>query len=322
MKAICFSRYGGPDVLHLVEMQDRLPGPDEVQIDIEAASVIPGDWKLRAGHLQHLFDIALPKIPGRDGAGTVAAVGGRVAYARPGDAVCFATQHIEAGSYAETVIRDARSIVPLPPGYSFAEGAALIHAGTCAWIALNEAVKLARGQRLLVIGAAGAIGAMAVQLGKHMSANVCGVCSERNADYVRGLGADAVIAYDKGEIPPAGAFDVALDLVGGPAHAAACAAVKKGGALVWLIAAPFEDRSAEAGLRLIQARIHDEPHVLRAVADLARQGAWKPQVSRILPLAEAAEAHRMLEAGQNSRGRIVLDIRGRAGAKPATRGKG
>jgi NADPH:quinone reductase-like Zn-dependent oxidoreductase len=303
-------------------MQDRLPGPDEVQIDIEAASVIPGDWKLRAGHLQKMFDVALPKIPGRDGAGIVAAVGGRVAYARPGDAVCFATQHVEAGSYAESVIRDARSIVPMPPGLSFAEGAALMHAGSCAWIALNEAVKLEHGQRLLVIGAAGAIGAMAVQLGRHMGATVAGICSERNADYVMGLGAEAVFAYDKREAPPAGSFDVALDLVGGDAHGVACTALRPGGALAWLIAAPFRDRGAEFGVRTVQARIHDEPQVLRAVTDLARQGAWRPQVSRILPLAEAAEAHRLLEAGQNSRGRIVLDIRGRAAAKPAARGKG
>ncbi len=316
MKAIRFSRYGGPDVLELVELPDPQPGPDEVLIDIEAATAIPGDWKLRAGLLQAHFKVTLPKIPGRDGAGTVRKVGANVRYARPGDAVCFATQHIENGSYAECVVRNAGSIVPMPPGLSFAEGTALLHSGICAWIGLNEAVQLARGQRLLVIGAAGAIGVMAVQLGKHMGATVAGICSARNRDFVRDLGADEVYAYDRDEPLPARSFDVVFDLVGGEAHDRAYPAMKPGGALVWLIALPFRDRSAEFGVRAAQARIHDEPHALRAVVELARQGAWRPLVSRVLPLALAGEAHRALEAGENSRGRIVLDVRGRAGHRP------
>lgn len=316
MRAIRFSRYGGPEVLELVELADPRPGPDEVLIDIEAATAIPGDWKLRAGLLQAHFKVALPKIPGRDGAGTISSVGANVTYARPGDAVCFATQHVENGSYAERVVRDVHSIVPMPSGMSFAEGTALLHSGICAWIGLNEAVRIARGQRLLVLGAAGAIGVMAVQLGKHLGATVVGVCSARNREFVRTLGADAVYAYDRDEPLPAESFDVVFDLVGGDAHDRAYPAMVKGGTLVWLIALPLRDRSAEFGVRIVQARIHDEPHALRAVVDLARQGAWRPLVSRILPLTQAAEAHRALEAGENSRGRIVLDIRGRANVHP------
>lgn len=316
MKAMRFSRYGGPDVLELVELPDPEPGPDEVKIAIEAATAIPGDWKLRAGLLQAHFKVTLPKIPGRDGAGTITKVGTRVTYAKPGDAVCFATQHVENGSYAECVVRDAHSIVPMPPGLSFAEGSALLHAGVCAWIGLNEAVQLGCGQRLLVIGAAGAIGVMAVQLGKHMGASVAGVCSARNVEFVRGLGATEVYAYDRDEPLPGASFDVVLDLVGGAAHDHAYPAMKQGGVLVWLIAQPFRDRSAEFGVRTVQARIHDEPHAMRAVIELARLGAWRAHVSRILPLAQAAAAHRALEAHENSRGRIVLDIRGRANQRP------
>lgn len=316
MKAIRFSRYGGPDVLELLELPDPQPGPNEVLIDIEAATAIPGDWKLRAGLLQAHFNVTLPKIPGRDGAGTISKIGAHVDYAKPGDAVCFATQHVENGSYAERVVRSAHSIVPMPPGWSFAEGTALLHAGICAWIALNESVQLARGQRLLVIGAAGAIGVMAVQLGKHMGATVAGVCSARNGEFVQQLGAAEVYAYDRIEPLPVRSFDVVLDLVGGEAHDRAYPSLKPGGALVWLIASPFRDRSAEFGVRTVQARIHDEPHAMHTVVELARQGAWRAQVSRILPLAQVAEAHRALAAGENSRGRIVLDIRGRATVRP------
>lgn len=316
MKAIRFARYGGPEVLELVELPDPRPAPDEVLIDIEAATAIPGDWKLRAGLLQAHFKVTLPKIPGRDGAGTISRVGANVTYAQPGDAVCFATQHVENGSYAERVVRNAHSIVPMPRGLSFAEGTALLHSGICAWIGLNEAVRLARGARLLVIGAAGAIGVMAVQLGRHMGAVVAGVCSARNRDFVRGLGAAEVYAYDRDEPLPAQSFDVVFDLVGGDAHDRVYPALKQGGALVWLIALPFRDRSAEFGVRTVQARIHDEPHALRAVIELADQGAWRPMISRVLPLAQAADAHRALEAHENSRGRIVLDIRGRAHARP------
>lgn len=308
MKAIQFAHYGGPEVLSLVVLPEPKPGPGSLLIEVRAASVIPGDWKLRAGHLTHLFDIDLPKIPGRDGAGVVLAVGADVDGYAPGDPVCFVCQHEEAGSYAERVVRPVEAVVRKPDGLSFAEAAALMHAGTCAWIAVAETAAVRPGERVLVQAGAGAIGGQAVQVARHLGAEVFATCHSRNADYVRGLGAHRAIAYDREDfVAVAGPVDCVIDLIGGEAHDRSYQALKPGGRIAWLIAAPFEDRSAEFGVSLRQAHIHDSPETLRKVVDLAEKGALRPQISRMLPLAHAAEAHRLLEAGRNSRGRIVLE---------------
>ncbi len=321
MKAILFRRYGGPEVLEPVDLPDPVPGPGEVLIDIEAASVIPGDWKLRAGHLQKIFHPSLPKVPGRDGAGTIAALGAGVAMFRPGDAVCFAAAHEEQGCYAERIVRAAAGIVALPRGLSFAAGAALIHAGVCAWIILVETAAVRAGMRVLVHAGAGAIGGMAVQLARHLGAEVFATCRASNADYVQSLGAHHALAYDRGDFADGLAdVDVVVDLIGGDVHRRSYPVLRRGGTMVCLIAAPIEDLSARYGVTTRFARIHDEPHALQAVADLAAQGALRPQVSALLPLAAAADAHRRLERGDNSRGRIVLDINGRARATGAARG--
>src|SRR5881227_716331 len=110
MQAIRYARYGGPDVLQREEVPLPEPGPGEVRVDLRAASVIPADWKVRAGHLKSLFPIAFPKIPGRDGAGVVSKLGAGVNYVALGTPVCVVAQHVEAGTYAQAIIRDRNSI--------------------------------------------------------------------------------------------------------------------------------------------------------------------------------------------------------------------
>ena len=308
MKAVLYDRYGGPEVLRFADVPEPEPGAGEVLIQVRAASVIPGDWKLRAGHLQSMFPVTFPKIPGRDGAGTVAAAGPGADYAKVGDAVCFVTEHTEAGSNCEFVARGRERIVAKPDGLSFAEAAALMHAGVCAWICLVETARVEAGMKVLVHGGAGAIGGMAVQIARHFGAEVAATCHSRNVSYVESLGAIRPIAYDLedfGEVVRE--VDVVVDLIGGDVHHRSYPVLRKGGTMVWLIAAPFEDRSAAFGVRTVQAEIHDDRRVLEAVVALAADGAVKPQVSRRMALEDAAEAHRLLEAGENSRGRIVLE---------------
>lgn len=318
MKAIRFAAFGDPGVLTLEQIPAPQPGPREVLIDIEAACVTPGDWKLRAGHLKQVFPVALPCVPGRDGAGIIVATGDQVDYVSVGDAVCFVAERTVQGSYAEQIVRDAASIVSLPASLSFAQGAALMHAGTCAWIVLSGFARLERGQKILVHAGAGAIGGMAVQLARHLGAFVAATCSARNADYVRSLGADVVIEYDRSDFSTQlHDYDVVLDLIGGDVHRRSYPVLKRGGRLVCLKALPIEDRSAEFGVHLMPAPIHDTPQALAAVIDLARRGLLTPQISRVMPLAQAAEAHRIVQNNENSRGRVILDIRGRASQCPA-----
>lgn len=309
MKAIQYSRYGGPDVLDLVDLPDPVPAPDEALIAVRCASVIPGDWKVRAGHLQDLFPLDLPTIPGRDGAGVVVAIGADCDWATVGDELCFVTEHVEPGSCAQLVARPRHMTVPKPPGTGFAQASAMIHAGVCAWIGLIETAGIEAGQNVLIHAGAGAIGGMAVQIARHIGCHVTATCSAANADYVHGLGADRVVAYDGEDFSQTVAEqDVVFDLVGGDVHERSCGVLKTGGIIVWLIAAPFEDVSNEYGVVCRQAMVHDRRETLEQVADAVASGILVPQVSRTMPMTEVAEAHRILERGGNSRGRIILEI--------------
>jgi NADPH:quinone reductase-like Zn-dependent oxidoreductase len=308
MKAVQFERFGPPEVLAMAERPLPVPGPGEVLVEIAAASVTPGDAKLRAGLLQTIFPVSLPCIPGRDGAGRVVALGAGVDYAKVGDRVCFVAERTVQGSYATHIVRDADSVVVMPETLSFREGAALMHAGTCAWMALVDTGKAQAGQRLLVHGGSGAIGGMAIQIGRHLGAWVAVTCHSKNRDYVLGLGAHEAFAYDRDEgWDRLSEIDLVLDLVGGNLHERSYPVVRPGGTIVWLIASPFRDLSKQYGVRTVQAHIVDKPEVNAAVIALAGQGALRAQVSLVLPLAQAAEAHRLIEAGQNSRGRIILE---------------
>jgi NADPH:quinone reductase-like Zn-dependent oxidoreductase len=254
-----------------------------------------------------LFAISLPKIPGRDGAGIVTAVGAGVDYAKIGDAVCVSARHTEPGTYAEAIIRDRRSIVPKPANLSFAAAAALMHAGICAWIGIVETLQLVPGMKILIHGGAGAIGGIAVQLARHLGAEVAATCRADNLDYVRGLGVHHAVAYDRADFATVvHDQDAVFDLIGGDVHRRSYQTLRRGGHMAYLIAAPIEDRGAAHGVRLSRVVVHDDIAVLRAVTDAAAAGVLTPQICATMKLGEAARAHRMLEAGEVSRGRIVL----------------
>lgn len=309
MKVIRYDEFGPPECMHLAEVPVPTCGPGELLVHLRAASVIPGDAKLRAGSLKSIFPITPPKIPGRDGAGIIAAVGADVQDLAIGDRVCIVSQHMEPGTYAQAIVRDRDSVVPMPAGLTFEEGAALMHAGVCAWICMAETAEVKPGMRVLIHAGAGAIGGAAIQIARHLGAHVVATCSARNANYVRSLGADHVISYDKADFTQeAGEVDVVLDLLGGEVHRRSYDVLKRGGQMVCLLAEPFKDQSAVHGIRLSFAKIHDRPETLLAVTTLARSGVLKPQIADILPLEQAVEAHRRIEAHSVSRGRIVLRI--------------
>lgn len=310
MKAVQYARYGGPEVLALVEVPDPPVPPDGVLIAVHAAGVAPGDCKVRQGALQHMFPVALPKIPGRDGAGVVVAAGAAADFARIGDRVCFIAQHVEQGGAAELIARRRHETAFLPANLSFREGAALAHAGVCAWIGIAETAAVEAGMKVLVHGGGGAIGSLAVQIAKHLGAHVAATTRGANADYVRALGADIVIAYDRADFAAQlRGYDVVFDLVGGEVHRRSYRVLRRGGTLVYLIAGPIEDLSREHGVALRRAVIHDRIETLEAVLALAAKGVLRPQVGKVFPLAAAAAAHRLVESGAHTRGRVVLQVR-------------
>jgi NADPH2:quinone reductase len=309
VQAVLYRRFGGPDVLEFANVADPEPGDGQVRIDLRATSVVPADWKLRAGHLSRLFPVTFPKIPGRSGAGVVSKLGAGVEYVAPGARVGIVAQHGEPGTYAQAIVRDRESIVPLPDNIGFEEGAALMHAGICAWICLVETAQLQTGAHLLVHGGAGAIGGLAVQLARHLGAQVAATCRADNIDYVKTLGADEVVAYDRADFThKLRDFDVVLDLIGGEVHERSYAVLKRGGHMVCLIAAPFTNQAAKFGVRVTTPHIHDSRNVMDAVVGLTARGVLRPQICARLTLAHAAEAHRRLEANAVTRGRIILQV--------------
>src|SRR6476646_5563138 len=196
MRALLYASFGGPDVLRVGEVEDPSPGRGEVLIRVRAASVGPGDCKLRAGMLQQHFSISFPKIPGRYGAGEVVALGPDVDAIRIGDRVAFAAAHDENGSCAEMIVRPRVKIAAAPANVTFPEASAVIHEGVCAVSALASA-NVGAGTRLLVHGAAGAVGGACVQLARHLGAVVTATCREHDRDNVHALGAHLVIPFDR-----------------------------------------------------------------------------------------------------------------------------
>jgi NADPH:quinone reductase-like Zn-dependent oxidoreductase len=299
MKAVSFAAYGGPEVLVWGELDDPRPGPGQVLVTVAAASLNPVDLKIRSGALKRFFPLTLPAIPGRDGAGVVAALGPGVSAPLVGTAVCFLTN----GCHAERLVLAADKAVPLPPGADLTVAAALPLAGLSAWACLDG---LTAGQRVLIHGGAGGVGSLAVQLARQRGARVTATCSAANRDFVLGLGAERVIAYDREDfVTECQGFDVVMDTIGGEVHRRSYEVLRPGGLLVRLNALPVEDLSAARGVVGKLATVSDDPAALAALVGLMAAGSVVPSVQQVLPMSRIAEAHRLAERG-HARGKTVL----------------
>ncbi|WJR69093.1 NADP-dependent oxidoreductase [Neorhizobium sp. CSC1952] len=306
MKAIQYSEHGPAEVMHCVDLPDPVAGPGQVLVKLEAASVTPFDWKLRAGYLKSHFTLPMPSVPGRDGGGTVTAVGEGASEFGIGDRVAVMAGVFAQGGYAEMIALDEKNAVKIPENLSTVEAVALTNAGLSAWIAVRTA-EVKSGDKVLVHAGAGAVGGLLVQLCHHLGARVTATCRSTNRDYVLGLGADQAIAYDQEDFSELlKEQDIVFDLMGGDIHDKSYKVLKKGGHLVWLVADPIRDRGAEFGVKVTRAMVTDDKSALQAMMELAGAGVIKPQVARTMPLFEAAEAHRLVEKGAISRGRLIL----------------
>lgn len=308
MKAIQYKEHGPADVMQYVDLPDPVAGAGQILVELEAASVTPFDWKLRAGHLQNHFTLPMPSVPGRDGGGTVIAIGEGVAEFKKGDRVAVMARFFAQGGYAEMIAVDEKSAVKIPDSLTTIEAVALTNASLSAWLSVQTA-EVKSGDKVLVHSGAGAVGGLLIQLCHHLGAEVATTCRSTNRDYVTGLGAYQVIAYDQEDFSEIlKNQDVVFDLMGGGVHDKSYKVLKKGGRLAWLVADPIRDRGAEFGVTVTRVMVTDDKNALQSMMDLAGVGVIKPQVARTMPLSEAAEAHRLLEKGAISRGRLVLTM--------------
>ncbi len=300
MKAIRIHRYGDPGVMQL----ETVPIPElhsgELLVRVVVAGINPLDWKLRSGSLAGAMPRALPYTPGFDASGIVVAMAGDVRGFELEDEVCFYTA--SGGTYAEYVVVAASDVARMPTGMSFIEAAALPIPAQAAWSALVDAANLQAGQRVLIHGAAGAVGSLAVQLAKQLGAEVIAAASGTGLSRVERLGADRVVDYDREFVgETVRGVDVVLDTLGGPIQDASWATLRPGGILLATAVPPPPGRDAAAGVRSQFVVTRARGAVL---AQLLRYKLSLP-VARTLSLPDAEQAHRLGEQGQAG-GKMVL----------------
>ena len=321
MKAIIQTRYGAPEVLRLAEVEAPIPKDDEVLVRVRAAAVNIGDWHLMRG-IPYVVRLGLglrrPRraTPGLDIAGDVAAVGRAVTDFQPGDQVFgWGT-----GAFAEYVCTPQGNLLPKPANLTFDQSAAVGDSALTALAAVRDQGRVQPGQRVLINGASGGVGTFAVQIAKALGAHVTAVCSGRNADIVRSLGADQVVDYEQRDFASAeDRYDVMLDLVGNRPLSACRRVLTPRGTYVivgvrdvgrWLgvgrqakalLIAPFVRR---------RTRVFVVKHTradLAVLKDLVEAGRVTPVIDSRYPLGEAAHALRHQGEG-HPRGKLVLTV--------------
>jgi NADPH:quinone reductase-like Zn-dependent oxidoreductase len=309
MRAVTQHTFGAPEVLELTEIERPDPMPTEVLVRVHAASVNPVDGIIRAGAFPLLGQP--PFILGWDVSGVVESVVPGVTRFRPGDEV-FGMPFFPrpASAYAEYVAAPSRQLARKPSSIGHTEAAALPMAGLTAWQALVATAQVAPDDRVLIHGAGGGVGHLAVQIAKSLGAYVVGTASAGKHDFLRGLGADELVDYRTEDFATAvDEVDIVFDLIAGGYAERSIKVLRPGGLLVTAIERTNENLAAEveaAGRRFTGISVEPDQVGLEALADLVDSGRLRPHVEHAIPLAEAARAHALLDT--NLKGKVVLTV--------------
>jgi NADPH:quinone reductase-like Zn-dependent oxidoreductase len=325
MKAIVYQSFGSPDVLRFQEIEKPLPGNNEVLIKVRAASINPLDWRMMKGGpflLRLLLGLGKPKMkrPGVDVAGEVEAVGQNVTEFKPGDKVfgtCVGAFAEYATSKPATGLKSA--LVIKPDNVTFEQAASAPVAALTALQGLRDKGRIQRGQRVLVNGAAGGVGTFAVQIARAFGANVTGVCSARNLDMVRSIGADQVIDYGQEDFTKSGQqYDIVFDCVGNHSLSACRRALTPKGILLMVGGLPDVPLSAllarvMGGLvlswfvrqKMVFFIARSNPADLTTVRALMATGKVTPVIDKCYRLNEARAAFEYMEEG-HARGKVII----------------
>lgn len=315
MRALVVDRTGGADELHLAEVPRPLRISDEVLVRVIAASVNPIDVKTRAGRGTAAAIPSFPVVLGHDFAGVVEQVPYAAHPLRPGDRV-YGMVRIPrmSGAHAEFTTVSSMSVAPMPSSLDFAQAAAVPLAALTAWGAVVDTARAHDGQRVLIHAGAGGVGHFAVQFAAYFGATVTATASARNAEFVRGLGAHRVIDYTSERFEEVAAEqDVVIDLIGNVQDATGSRSLevlRPGGLIVTVPTGSWPTMREEAEARGIRSTgyvVSPDARTLAVITRLIDDGAVRVQLDRELPLADGAEAHRLIEAG-HVRGKLVLRV--------------
>ena len=328
MKAVVAERYGGLDALAVVDRAEPEIGPHDVAIRVKAASLNPIDFKIREGKLKLVLRTPLPIGLGCDVAGVIERAGSDVTKLRVGDAVFARLEKDRMGGLAELAVAREDVVAQKPTRASFEEAAAVPLAALTALQALREAAALTAGQRVLIHAGAGGVGTLAIQIAKILGLHVTTTTSTKNVDFVKQLGADAVVDYTKQELLPT-ELDAVFDTLG-TTELASIAATKRGGTVVgiggmpdaafakarmpffirpalWLITGKRRRAAARAGVNFVYLFMRPDGAQLAELARWIDDGKLRPIIHKTYPFADAREAFAELERGR-ARGKIVVTM--------------
>lgn len=339
MKAARIHQYGGPEVLRIEEVDRPEVRPRDVLIEVHATSVNPVDWKIRRGLQRAVIRYQLPHVLGLDASGVVVEVGSEVRKFALGDEVYCSPSHKRSGTYAEYVAVDQDDVALKPKTIDHAEAASLPLVGLTAWDALVDTIGLGTGERILVFAGSGGVGTFAIQLAKHLGAEIATTCSARNAELVKELGADHVIDYKRERFEELlHDYDAVLDTLGGEERRRALSVLRRGGRLATLLAGVPEATKrfgpnlgiVMVGLEMLQFKMvsrfshgvrtswvirPSSGAVLEKIATLVDRGKIKPVIDREFSLDEITAAHEYSESGR-ARGKIVIAVSGSKFSSP------
>jgi NADPH:quinone reductase-like Zn-dependent oxidoreductase len=325
MQACIYEAYGAADVVTLGDVERPTVKAGEVLVKVHAAGVTTADWRFRAAAFPTGFKLAgrlmlglfRPRNPvlGMDFAGTVAAVGKNVTRFQIGDRVFGATSPMRRAAHAEyVVVAESGAIARTPAGLSDQEAAAIPFGGSSALAFLRDFGRLRAGQRVLIVGGSGSVGTWAVQVARHLGAEVTAVCSSGNLELVRSLGAHHTVDYTSGDVlgDPNKKYDLIFDTIGVTSCASCRDRLADDGTYLPLNSGVREIwqallTSRSKGKRVKYAVSGNTRVGLETLAGLVESAVLKPVVDRVYPMAQIAEAHRHVE-GRHKRGSVVISI--------------
>ncbi|OGY43075.1 MAG: hypothetical protein A2729_03865 [Candidatus Buchananbacteria bacterium RIFCSPHIGHO2_01_FULL_39_14] len=312
MKSAQINKYGGSEV---VVINQNTPTPEviagKVLVEVYAAGINPADWKVRVGYWQEKMPLQFPATLGGDFSGVILEVGEGVSDFKKGDEVYGQASLFSGGSgaFAEMALADAKHIALKPKKVNWLQAAALPLAAVSAYQALIDHMNLSSGQKILLHGGAGGIGSFAIQLAKHLGADVATTAGANDLEYVKSLGAKIIIDYQKQSFTELiKDYDAVFDTVGGETYKKSFAILRKGGIIVSMLESPNQELMNKYGVKAISQFTRATSEFLSKLAELVDRGAIKVMIDKVFSLDQAGDALDYLEKS-HTRGKVALQVK-------------
>lgn len=310
MKAAQIDRYGTKNVVTINDIPSPQVSDGKILLEIHAASANPIDWKIRDGILKDVMPVQFPFTLGFDVSGVVLEVGAGVEHFKKGDEVYGQAGVFNggSGSFAQIALADTSTLAPKPALLSDAEAASLPLTAVSAWQALVDHLDLKKGQKILIHGGAGGIGTFAIQIAKHLGAEVATTVGTKDREYARTLGADTVIDYKQEQFEQMlKEYDAVFDTAGGETYKKSFSVLRKGGMIVSMVEQPDQDLMKQHDVTALSQFTKVTAERLQKISDLTKQGVIKTHIDKTFPLNQAAEALEYLKTGHPA-GKVVIQV--------------